>query len=323
MRVLTLLVALLAAACSSGPRPDVFTYTGSNQQAMAGELWLPEGTGRVPVVVVSHDVRGKRDAHLMDYVNALKGAGAAVLVLDHYSSRSVDPSSGPPANRAFVTAVDFAFDDLGALDGLARHPRIDIRRAGLLGFGEGGGAGALLAAHQAVQSGRPANAPRYLAVAAVTPECAYRLGNRSVGRTPILMILADRDNRTGRAPCEDLASYLRAAGANVTVNVYRNARHGFDDPPGPVRQDPQGENITRCIWQQGSDGLWRERASGISGISLFRVGANPQTIDAYNRSRAACRTLGTETQGDAALRSRAVGEVMGFLKQHVIDARVR
>lgn len=323
MRVLTLLVALLAAACSSGPRPDPFLYTGSNQQAMAGELWLPEGTERVPVVVLSHDVRGKRDAHLQDYINALKGSGAAVLVLDHYGPRSVDPTSGPPANRAWVTAVDFAFDALGALDRLADHPRIDRRRAGLVGFGEGGGAGVLLAAHQAVQAGRPANAPRYLAYAAVTPECAYRLGNRAIGRTPILMIVGDRDNRTGKPACEDLASYLRAAGANVTVNTYQNARHGFDDPAGPVRADPQGENITRCVWQQGSDGLWRERASGISGVSLFRVGANDQTIDAYNRSRAACRTLGTETQGDAALRGRAVGEVTGFMKTHVIDVRVR
>ena len=145
----------------------------------------------------------------------------------------------------------------------------------------------------------------------------------AIGRTPILMIVGDRDNRTGKPACEDLASYLRAAGANVTVNTYQNARHGFDDPAGPLRADPQGENITRCIWQQGSDGLWRERASGISGISLFRVGANDQTIAAYNRSRAACRTLGTETQGDAALRGRAVGEVTGFMKTHVIDVRVR
>ena len=323
MRVLTLLLALLVAACSSGPRPDPLLYTGANQQPMAGELWLPEGTARVPVVVLSHDVRGKRDAHLTDYINALKGSGAAVLVLDHYGPRSVDPSSGPPANRAFVTAVDFALDAYGALDRLAEHPRIDRRRAGLVGFGEGGGAAVLLAAHQVLQQGRAADAPRFLAFAGVAPECAYRVGNRAVGRTPILMIVGDRDNRTGKPACDDLASYLRAAGANVTVTTYQNARHGFDDPAGPLRADPQGENLTRCIWQQGSDGLWRERTSGISGISLFRTLANDQTIDAYVRSRAACRRLGTETQGDAALRGRAVGEVTGFMKTHVIDVRVR
>lgn len=323
MRALTLLLALLATACGGGPRPDPFVYTGANSQPMQGELWLPEGTERVPVIVVSHDNLGKRDAVLNDYVNALKGSGAAVLVLDHYGPRSIDPS-GPPAARAWVTAVDFALDAYGALDRLADHPRIDRRRAGLVGFGVGGGGGALLAAHATLQQGRPANAPRFLAYAAVTPECAYRVGNRAVGnRAPILMIVAERDNVTGRAPCDDMASYLRAAGANVTLNLYRNARHGFDNPAGPVRQDPQGENITRCIWQQGSDGLWRERTSGISGISLFRVGANPQTVDAYNRSLAACRTLGTETQGDVALHGRAVGEVVGFMKQHVIDIRVR
>ncbi|MBR0681477.1 hypothetical protein GXW74_13355 [Roseomonas eburnea] len=322
MRLLPLLLVLLLAACASGPRPDPFTYTGSGGQPMGAELWLPEGTERVPLVIVSHDVRGKRDAQLNDYVNALKGAGAAVLVLDHYSSRSIDVSR-PPSERAWVTALDFALDAYGALDKATEHPRIDRRRVGLVGFGEGGGGGVLLAAHTAVQQGRPANAARFLAVAAVTPECGYRLGNRDTGRRPILIIVADRDNRTGKAPCDDLGSYLRAAGGNVTVNTYRNARHGFDDPPGPVRADPQGENITRCVWQQGPDGLWRERASGISGISLFRAGANDATLAAYVRSRQACRTLGTETQGDAALRGRAVGEVAGHMRQHVIDVRVR
>jgi dienelactone hydrolase len=322
MRVLTLLLALFVAACGGGPRPDPFNYVGSGNQNMGAELWLPEGTQRVPVVILSHDVRGKRDPHLTDYINALKGGGAAVLVLDHYASRSVDPSR-PPSERAWITALDFALDAYGALDAIAEHPRIDRRRAGLVGFGEGGGGGAIIAAHQFLAGQRPASAARFLAFAAVTPECGYRFGNRSIGRTPLLMIVGDRDNRTGKAPCDDLASYLRAAGGNVTINTYRNARHGFDDPAGPPRADPQGENITRCIWQQGPDGLWRERASGVTGISLFRVGANQETQQAYLRSRQACRTLGAETQGDQALRGRAVGEVMGFMKTHVIDVRVR
>ncbi|WP_137126706.1 dienelactone hydrolase family protein [Roseomonas sp. HF4] len=322
MRALTLLLAFLLAACGGGPRPDVFTYVGSGNQPMAAELWLPEGTGRVPVVILSHDVRGKRDPHLTDYVNALKGSGAAVLVLDHYASRSID-TSRPPPERAWITAMDFAIDAYGALEALAEHPRIDRRRAGLVGFGEGGGGGALLAAHQWLIAQRPANGPRFLAFAAVAPECAYRLGNRATNRAPILMLVAERDNRTGRAPCDDLASYLRAAGGNVTVNLYRGARHGFDDPAGPVRADPQGENITRCVWQQGPDGLWRERASGVTGASLFRINQTEASQQAYLQSRQACRTLGTETQGDAALRGRAVGEVAGHMKTHVIDARVR
>ena len=322
MRVFTLVLALLVAACAGGPRPDPFTFVGSGNQTLGAELWLPEGTQRVPVVILSHDVRGKRDPHLTDYINALKGSGAAVLVLDHYASRSIDPSR-PAPERAFVTAMDFAIDAYGALEAIAEHPRIDRRRAGLVGFGEGGGGGALLAAHQWLIAQRPATGPRFLAFAAVTPECGYRLGNRATNRAPILMLVAERDNRTGRAPCDDLASYLRAAGGNVTVNLYRNARHGFDDPAGPLRADPRGENITRCVWQQGPDGLWRERTSGVAGASLFRIGATEQTVQAYLRSREACRTLGTETQGDAALRGRAVGEVTGHMKTHVIDVRVR
>lgn len=321
-RLLTLFLVLFAAACSSGPRPDPLVYTGAGGQPMGAELWLPEGTGRVPVVILSHDIRGKRDPHLTDYVNALKGMGAAVVVLDHYTSRSIDPTR-PPADRAFFTTLDFALDAYGALDAVVQHPRIDRRRAGLVGFGEGGGGGAILAAHTAILQGRPADGPRFLAFAAVAPDCSYRLGNRDTGRRPLLMLVGSRDNRTGKPACDDLASYLRAASGNVTINTYNNARHGFDDPAGPVRADPNGENITRCVWQQGPDGLWRERASGISGISVFRIGANEATVAAYARSRAACRTLGTETQGDAAFRGRAVGEVSGFMKTHVIDVRVR
>lgn len=322
MRVLPLLLVLLLAACASGPRPDTINFAGAGGQALGGELWLPEGTQRVPLVIVSHDVRGKRDAHLNDYVNALKGSGAAVLVVDHFASRGIDVSR-PASERGFVTALDFALDVYGALDQAVQHPRIDRRRVGLVGFGEGGGGGVLLAAHNVVAQGRPANAARFLAVAAVTPDCSYRLGNRDTGRRPIRIIVGDRDNRTGKASCDDLASYLRAASGDVTVTTYPNARHGFDDPAGPLRVDPQGENITRCVWQQGPDGLWRERASGVTGISLFRIGATDATVAAYQRSREACRRLGTETQGDAALRGRAVGDVTGHMRQHVIQARVR
>jgi dienelactone hydrolase len=321
-RLLTLLLVLTAAACASGPRPDPLVYTGAGGQPMGADLWLPEGTGRVPLVILSHDIRGKRDPHLTDYINALKGSGAAVVVLDHYTSRSMDPSR-PPAERAFFTTLDFALDAYGALDAAVQHPRIDRRRVGLVGFGQGGGGGALLAAHSAVSAGRPADAARFLAFAAVAPDCSYRLGNRDTGRRPILMLVAERDNVTGRPACDDLASFLRAAGGNVTLNLYRGARHGFDDPAGPLRTDPAGENISRCVWQQGPDGLWRERTSGVSGASVFRIGANEATLAAYAQSRLGCRLLGTEMQGDAALRGRAVGEVAGFMKTNVIDIRVR
>lgn len=323
MRALPVLFALLLAACGGGgPRPDPFTFTGAGGQPMIADLHMPPGTERVPVVILSHDVRGKRDAQLQAYVDALKGAGAAVIVLDHYGPRSIDPSQ-PSGQRAWFTSLDFALDAFGALDKASENPRIDVRRAGLVGFGEGGGGGSLLAVHQWLLQTRPANSARFLAVAAVQPECSYRVANRDTGRRPIRIIVGDRDNRTGKPACDDLASFLRAAGGDVTVSTYQNARHGFDDPPGAVRADPQGENITRCVWQQGPDGLWRERASGVSGASLFRIGASEPTVAAYVRSREACRTLGTETQGDAALRGRAVGEVAGHMQQHVISARVR
>ena len=322
-RALPLLVALLLAACGGGgPRPDPFVYAGAGGAPMAAELHMPPGTERVPLVIVSHGVQGKRDQELQAYVDALKGAGAAVIVLDHYGPRSIDPSQ-PPGSRAWFTALDFALDAYGALDKAAENPRLDTRRAGLVGFGEGGGGGAILAAHAWSQARRPPNAARFLAFAAVQPECSYRVGNRETGRRPIRIIVGDRDNVTGKPACDDLASYLRAAGGDVTVSTYQNARHDFSDPPGAVRANPQGENITRCVWQQGPDGLWRERASGVSGASLFRIGANEQTIAAYLRSREGCRTLGTETQGDAALRGRAVGEVAGHMQQHVISVRPR
>ena len=90
MRALPVLFALLLAACGGGgPRPDPFTFTGAGGQPMIADLHLPPGTERVPVVILSHDNRGKRDAQLQAYVDALKGAGAAVIVLDHYGPRKI------------------------------------------------------------------------------------------------------------------------------------------------------------------------------------------------------------------------------------------
>ena len=323
MRALPLFLALLLAACGGGgPRPDPFTFTGAGGQPMIADLHMPPGTERVPVVILSHDNRGKRDAALQAYVDALKGAGAAVIVLDHYGPRSIDASQ-PASQRAWFTALDFALDAFGALDKAAENPRIDMRRAGLVGIGQGGGGGSLLAMHQWLLQTRPAGSARFLAAAAVQPECSYRVGNRDTGRRPIRIIVGDRDNVTGKPACDDLGSYLRAAGGDVTVSTYQNARHGFSDPPGAAVANPQGDNITRCVWQQGPDGLWRERSSGVSGASLFRIGANEQSLAAYQRSWDGCRTAGTETQGDAALRGRAVGEATGFMQQHVISVRPR
>ena len=315
-------LALLAAACA-GEQAQPVPYTGARAPGpapaeMTGGLVLPPGQNRVPVVILSHDIRGRRDAQLQPYIDGLKAMGVAVFILNHYEPRGID-STLRPAERPRLTAMDMAEDAFGALDTLARNPRIDPRRAAIVGFGEGGGAAALITAHAVVAGTRPANAPRFALHVALYPDCGFRFGNRATTRAPIRIILAGRDAWTGTAPCTDLADYLKAAGADITVSTYAEARHGFDDPPGALARDARGENIAACVWVEQSDGTWRERRSGTTGAAPFRRDAPDPALTAYRTGREACRTLGTETQGDAALRQRGVGETLGYVRQFLVN----
>ena len=116
------------AACLSPPfmpAPQVGTPA-----TIFGVLRLPEGTGRVPAVVVPTAVRASRERRRTG-AGSLVQLGIATFVVNSFAGRSIPRvCSGPHT----ISAASVLTDVYRARDLLAAHPRIDVTRIALMGF---------------------------------------------------------------------------------------------------------------------------------------------------------------------------------------------
>src|SRR5215831_21308875 len=118
------------------------TMTLTNQQfltgakdgtpvVIAGELRLPRlGTKRLPAVVLVHGSDGV-GANVDRWSQELLGLGIATFMLDGFTGRGITTTVTNQAQLGQLTMINDAYR---ALELLAKHPRIDPARIGLMGF---------------------------------------------------------------------------------------------------------------------------------------------------------------------------------------------
>jgi len=163
-----------------------------------GVLTLPPDSGTPPigVVLVLHDAMGP-DQRSAPYVDQLLGARIATIDMQRMARE--------PASRATLVA------------GLARDPRTRGLRIGVLGFGAGAQAAALLEGPVAAR-------------ALLYPGCE-RL-SVAAGAAPHVVFLAHGDvDATNTTPaCAAAAARLAEAGMTVRHRVYHNAGYAWDHP---------------------------------------------------------------------------------------------
>lgn len=97
------------------------------EASVRAELRLPESPAKLPAVVIIHGSGGLFDRAGDDYIAALNKAGIATLQLNLF------PKGGRPASPRLNLPHTY-----GSLIYLARHPRIDPARVGVMGFSWGG-----------------------------------------------------------------------------------------------------------------------------------------------------------------------------------------
>lgn len=221
---LLLLAALLATAAPAAARMLLETLDApvmlEEGGVPVGLLTLPPGAAEapLPVVLVVPDMLGP-DRRSDAYVEQLVGAGLAILEVQ----AEPEQLTGEDVRRAMAA--------------LARHPRIDAARIGLLGFGHGG----FVAAR--AFGGRDPFATRVL----LYPGCGALLGALPAdmppprGRLLLLHGTADEANRDD--DCAALAA--RIAGPEPARRVaYRGAGYAWDfpqaDPLAPWRHPAPG-----------------------------------------------------------------------------------
>ena len=101
---------------------------------ISGELLLPKGEGRVPVVVLSHGGGGVGRAE-DTWARELRSQGVAVFVVDSFTGRGI--KQFPPETQLSRTGQ--VYNVYQALALLATHPRVDPARIALMGGSRGGG----------------------------------------------------------------------------------------------------------------------------------------------------------------------------------------
>ena len=262
-------LVLALAGCASPPRPPMQSLSAADSGevwfatagtlvrtethlvpgepvVISGDLQFPPGAGRVPVVVMAHGCGGST---IIDttWARLLREWGYATFMLDSFSGRRLREVC---TNAFALNGIQRIPDVYGALRILATHPRIDAQRAVLMGFSHGGiltlGAATVWAKGTFAPAGRPA----FRAFIAFYPYCNAAYGEREHMSAPLRIHVGGADDWTPPQPCIELAESLRASGHDVTVTVYPDARHGFDNPRFRFRiYLPDVDNAARCTFR--------------------------------------------------------------------------
>src|SRR4029079_8523101 len=98
------------------------------------ELRIAQGIGKLPAVVLMHGSGGVRPV-MEGWKRPLNSMGISTFVIDGLSGRGLTSVN---QDQAKLGRLNFILDIFGALEILARHPRVDPERIVLMGFSRGG-----------------------------------------------------------------------------------------------------------------------------------------------------------------------------------------
>ena len=206
--------------------PRNFHQAISHTVAMPGQdlwakLFVPEGSGPHPVVIVAPGSLGLQQHH-MAIASAITDAGIAACTIDPFSTRGVSSTVVRQVQFSFAAS---AWDVLAAAEVLAARSDIDGARIGAQGHSRGGSAVLSAASvHLAAASG----APKLVGVYAAYPWSGQQFLDPSVGRTRIRAIIGDQDDWCPPAQVQAHIHAIRLAGGDATVRIVPGANHSFD-----------------------------------------------------------------------------------------------
>lgn len=209
-----------------------------------GQLRIPNGTGRLPVVVLQHG-SGGMGANIEMWARDFNAMGIATFALDGFTGRGLTQVS---TDQAQLGRLNFILDIYRGLDALAKHPRVDKERIVLMGFSRGGQA-ALYASLKRFHQMWNKSGVEFAAYVPFYPDCATTfIADADVADRPIRIFGGTKDDYNPIVLCKPYLDRLKAAGRDVALTEYPNAPHSFDNPFGaqPAALSPQSQSVRNC-----------------------------------------------------------------------------
>jgi len=197
---------------------------GSQPVTVAGELKIAQGIGRLPAVVLMHGSGGISPT-MEAWTRHLNSMGISTFVIDGFSGRGLTSVN---QDQAKLGRLNFILDIYGALEILARHPRVDPERIVLMGFSRGG-QDALYAGLKRFHETWNRSGAQFAGYIAFYPDCATTYaGETDVVDRPIRIFHGTPDDYNPVATCKAYVARLQEEKRDVMLTEYPDSQHGFD-----------------------------------------------------------------------------------------------
>lgn len=200
---------------------EMVTVTGANGTRVEGYLSAPEGTGRVPAVVVIQEWWGLVD-HIKDVTDRFAREGFLALAPDLYHGKTATEPDEANKLMMDMRREDAARDLDAVIEYLASHPR-STGRVGTVGFCLGGGLSLMAACRNPKVA---ACVDFYGVLPGGQPDCSQL-------RAPVLGIFGERDPWMPPDAVRRLEDELRASGKQIETIIYPERDHAFFNDTNP------------------------------------------------------------------------------------------
>ena len=281
----------------------------SKPTTISGTLKIPKRVvGKVPAVIVLHGAGGVFE-HYFEAADLLNEMGIAAFVVDSFEMRGI--SAADIAKKVFHSYSIRISDAYAALELLSTHPKIDKSRIAVLGYSHGARV-ALFVASEKIRWSFIADDLRFAASIAYYPPCSLQSKNIDFTDTPVLMLLAEKDNMAPIEPCLDYVQRIKDSGTEVEAIVYKGAHHGF-----PVYSGNQPTKVlgladwSNCTTEEllvllQDDGTWYS--------PHFKM--TPDEIDVLGKDRLTCMVYGEAIMGgNEEAKAKSIKAYQTFLRR--------
>lgn len=202
--------------------PAILQGRGEYTDKISGVFTRPANvTGNVPVMVIMHASGGVGPYTTVPWSNFFLNMGIATFVPDSFSARGITSTANDQSQLNYGAST---VDALMALKVVSELPGVDPEKIGVIGFSRGGLAAidaTFLKVRKAVLGSNPVKYALGIALygGVVTP---------GTTKTPLMYLAGGNDDYQSPEAVTDYVEELRRRGDDVTLKIYPDATHGFD-----------------------------------------------------------------------------------------------